>query len=151
MIEKITQDLDSARHRRNMTNTQKKNDNYVKEGVIVNSYVKEPLLIYPSLNETYDSLIISKKQIARPKQMQEEKQNIHQPIYPICTVTVGTMGLMAVFTHMMKRFSKGRLESTKEYLLPGITRNHCINNEIHQSIFSMIQSPNRKIFWLLLE
>ena len=45
---------------------------------------------------------------------------------------------------MIKSFSKNRLESTKEYLLPGITRNHCINDEIHQSIFSMIQSPNRK-------
>ena len=36
------------------------------------------------------------------------------------------------------------METTQEYLLPGITRNHCINDELHQSIFSMIQSPNRK-------
>ena len=54
------------------------------------------------------------------------------------------MGLLGAFTGMMKKFSKGKLESSKEYLLPGITRNHCINDEIHQSIFSMIQSPNRK-------
>ena len=144
MIEKITQDLDSARHRKNMTNTQKKNDTYVKEGVIVNSYVKEPLMLYPSLDETYDSLVISKKKIDMPQKLYQKEQNKINPLYPICAVTAGSMGVLAGFTLMMKRFSKGKLESSREFLLPGITRNHCINDEIHQSIFSMIQSPNRK-------
>ena len=54
------------------------------------------------------------------------------------------MGILGGFTYLMKNFSQKKMESTKEYLLPGITRNHCINNEIDQSIFSMIQSPNRR-------
>ena len=54
------------------------------------------------------------------------------------------MGFIGGFTALMKNFSKKKLDSTQEYLLPGITRNHCINDELHQSIFSMIQSPNRK-------
>ena len=54
------------------------------------------------------------------------------------------MALFCGITTMMKNFSKKKFESTQEYLLPGITRNHCINDEIHQSIFSMIQSPNRR-------
>ena len=141
MIQKINQDLDSQRQQKNMTNTQKRNNYFVKEGVIVNSYVKDPNL---SLDETYDSLVISKNQIALPKKLNEKENRTINPMYPICGITVGVMGLIGGFTAMMKKFSKGKLESSKEYLLPGITRNHCINDEIHQSIFSMIQSPNRK-------
>lgn len=47
MIPKINQDLESARHQKNMTDTQKRNDTYIKEGIIVNSYVKDPLLEGP--------------------------------------------------------------------------------------------------------
>ena len=141
MIQKINQDIESTRQQKNMTNTQKRNNYFVKEGVIVNSYIKDPNL---SLDETYDSLVISKKQIELPEKLKEKDSSSINPIYPICGATIGVMALLGVFTAMMKRFSKSKLESSKEYLLPGITRNHCINDEIHQSIFSMIQSPNRK-------
>ena len=141
MIQKINQDLESTRQQKNMTNTQKKNNYFVKEGVLINSYVKDPNL---SLDETYDSLVISKKQIAMPAKLKEKENKSINPIYPVCAATTGVMGLLGGFTYMMKKFSKGKLESSKEYLLPGITRNHCINDEIHQSIFSMIQTPNRK-------
>ena len=141
MIPKITQDLDSSRHQKNMTKTQKKNDYFVKEGTIINSYVKDPNL---SLDETYDSLVISKKEVDLPQKLYQKDKKSVNPVYPMCAATIGVMGLLGGFTAMMKKFSKGKLESSKEYLLPGITRNHCINDEIHQSIFSMIQSPNRK-------
>ena len=62
MIPKINQDLESARHQKNMTDTQKRNDTYIKEGIIVNSYVKDPLLEGPKasiLDETCDTLVIS--------------------------------------------------------------------------------------------
>lgn len=138
---KVTSDLESARHQKNMTNTQKRNDSFVKEGIIVNSYVKDPNL---SLDETYDSLVISKNSVKLPDKLFQKEDKTTNPIYPLCGITVGVMGLLGAFTMMMKRFSKNKLDSSKEYLLPGITRNHCINDEIHQSIFSMIQSPNRK-------
>lgn len=141
MIQKINSDNESARHQKNMTNTQKKSDYYNKEGIIINSYVKDPQL---SLDETCDTLIISKNSIDLPQKLFHKEEKKHNPIYPVCAATVGVMGLICGFTSMMSRFSKEKLESTKEYLLPGITRNHCINDEIHQSIFSMIQSPNRR-------
>ena len=141
MIQKINQDLESSRHQKNMTRTQKRNDSFVKEGVIVNSYVKDPLL---SLDETCDSLVISKKPIALPRKLYQTENKSINPLYPICASTIGVMGLLGGLTAMLKKFSKERLNSSKEYLLPGITRNHCINDEVHQSIFSMIQSPNRK-------
>lgn len=141
MIPKINQDLESSRHQKNMTNTQKRNDTYVKEGIIVNSYVKDPLL---SLDETCDTLVISNTKIDLPQKLYEKEVKNTNPLLPLCVATVGVMGLLGGFTAMMKKFSKGKLDSSKEYLLPGLTRNHCINDEIHQSIFSMIQSPNRK-------
>lgn len=141
MIPKINQDLDSARHQKNMTNTQKRNDTLVKEGIIVNSYVKDPLL---SLDETCDTLVISNTNIDLPSKLNEKEENKKNPLLLLSAVSLGVMGLLGGFTGMMKKFSKGKLESSKEYLLPGITRNHCINDEVHQSIFSMIQAPNRK-------
>lgn len=141
MINKINPDSESIRHQKNMTKTQKRNDMNIKEGIVVNSFVKDPLL---SLDETYDSLVISKNQVELPPKLEEKENRQHSPIYPLCFATLGVMGLLGGFTAMMKKFSKEKLDSSKEYLLPGITRNHCINDEIHQSIFSMIQSPNRK-------
>ena len=141
MIPKIDQDIESTRHQRNMTKTQKRNDSNVKEGVIVNSFVKDPLL---SLDETCDTLVISNTNIDLPSKVYEKETKQRDPLIPLCIATVGVMALLGGFTAMMKKFSKGKLESTKEYLLPGMTRNHCINDEIHQSIFSMIQSPSRK-------
>ena len=96
---KINQDLESTRHQKNMTNTQKRNDTYVKEGIIVNSYVKDPNL---SLDETYDSLVISKNQIALPKKLFHKEQKTHNPIYPLCGITIGVMALLGAFTSMMK-------------------------------------------------
>ncbi len=152
MIPKVNQDLESSRHQKNMTKTQVKNDTYIKEGVIVNTFVKDPLLDGPKavppfltpLDETYDTLVISDLNIDMPQRVYEREDSKKNPLLPLCGATIGVMALLGGFTAMMKKFSKGKLESSKEYLLPGITRNHCINDEIHQSIFSMIQSPNRK-------
>lgn len=144
MIPKINQDLESSRQQKNMTNTQKRNNTYVKEGVIVNSYIKDPLL---SLDETCDTLVISNTKIDLPEKIYEKdskKKNSLGGLNYVAGASLGVMGLLTGFTIMIKNFSQNKYNSSKEYLLPGITRNHCINNEIHQSIFSVIQSPNRK-------
>ena len=141
MIPKIDNDSESRRMQRNMTDTQKRNSNYVKEGKLVNAFVKDPQL---SLDETIDTLVISQKPIDLPEKVYEKEQKKHNGILYLAGASIGVMGLMGGFTGLIRSFSKKKLESTQEYLLPGITRNHCINNEIHQSIFSMIQSPNRR-------
>ena len=140
-VPRIDNDSESRRMQRNMTDTQKRNTNNNKEGKIINAFVKDPLL---SLDETLDTLVISETQIDLPQKVFEKEEKKNTALLPICAATTGVMALLGGFTYMVKSFSKNKLESTKEYLLPGITRNHCINNEVHQSIFSMIQSPNRK-------
>lgn len=140
-ITKINNDSESKRIQRNMTETQKKNSNYIKEGKLVNAFVKDPNL---SLDETIDTLVISQHEINLPEKLTEKEIKTDKSLYKLALVSLGSMGIMATFTHFMKNFAQKKMDSTKEYLLPGITRNHCINNEIDQSIFSMIQSPNRR-------
>ena len=137
----INNDAESRRLQRNMTDTQKRNSNSTKEGKIVNSFVKDPQL---SLDETFDTLLISHENIDLPQKVfeKEEKKNNH--LLYIAAASTGVMALIGGFTGMVKSFSQKKLQSTQEYLLPGITRNHCINDESHQGIFSMVQSPNRK-------
>lgn len=141
MTPKIYNDPESTRIHRNMTDTQKRNSNYVKEGKIVNAFIKDPLL---SLDETYDSLVISHEGVELPERVYEKEEKKDKTLLYLAGISTGVMALIGGFTMMIKNFSKKKFESTQEYLLPGITRNHCINDELHQSIFSMIQSPNRR-------
>ena len=124
-----------------MTDTQKRNSNNVKEAKLVNAFVKDPNL---SLDETLDTLVISQKEISLPQKLNEKEVKKDKSLLYLAGASLGIMGVFGGFTALMKNFSKKKFESTQEYLLPGITRNHCINDEIHQSIFSMIQSPNRR-------
>lgn len=140
-IPKINNDLESKRLQRNMTDTQKRNSNNIKEAKLVNAFVKDPNL---SLDETLDSLVISQTEVQLPQKLEETETKKDKSLLFIALSSIGTMGVLAGFTELMKNFSIKKLESSKDYLLPGITRNHCINDEIHQSIFSMIQSPNRR-------
>ncbi len=141
IVPKINNDSESRRLQRNMTDTQKRNSNLIKEGKLVNAFVKDPNL---SLDETLDTLVISQGEIQLPEKLKEKEVKKDKSLYYIAGASVGSMALLGAFTALMKNFSKKKLDSTKEYLLPGITRNHCINDEVHQSIFSMIQSPNRR-------
>lgn len=140
-IPKINNDAESKRIQRNMTDTQKRNSNNIKEGKLVNAFVKDPNL---SLDETLDTLVISQQEVELPEKLQEKDVKKDKSLLYLAGISLGVMGALGAFTGLMKDFSKKKFESTKEYLLPGITRNHCINDEIHQSIFSMIQSPNRR-------
>lgn len=141
VIPKINNDSESRRLQRNMTDTQKRNSNLIKEGKLVNAFIKDPNL---SLDETLDTLVISQNEIKLPEKLAEKESKKDRGLYYIAGASLGGMALLGAFTALMKSFSKKKLDSTKDYLLPGITRNHCINDEVHQSIFSMIQSPNRR-------
>ena len=51
------QDLETRRQYRNQTNTQKRNLSEMKEGIVVNSLIKEPKEC-PNIENMYDNLII---------------------------------------------------------------------------------------------
>ena len=126
-ITKINNDSESRRIQRNMTDTQKRNSNYIKEGKLVNAFVKDPNL---SLDETIDTLVISEQEIKLPEKLEEIEKKSDKSLFKLAAVSLTSMGILGGFTYLMKNFAQKKMESTKEYLLPGITRNHCINNEI---------------------
>lgn len=126
-------DIETRMMRRNMTNTQIKNQNNIMEGVVVNNFIKDV-----TLNETYDTLVIS-KETQMPKKLYETETKKNKSLIPLCIGSIATMGALWGGTKLISEITKP--SKTK---LPGLTRNHCINDELHQSIYSMIHSPNKK-------
>ncbi len=130
---KLEQDIETRMTRRNMTNTQKKNQTSLMEGVVVNNFIKDI-----NLEETCDTLVIS-KQTSMPTKLYETEPKKEKGILPLCLASLGIMGGLFLGTKFISYISKP--DTGKP---PGITRNHCINNELHQSMFSMLHSPNKK-------
>ena len=130
---KLEQDIETRMTRRNMTNTQKKNQTSLMEGVVVNNFIKDT-----SLDETYDTLVIS-KHTQMPQKLYEVETSKGKGLLPLCIGSLATMGALWGGTKLISELSKPNHSN-----LPGLTRNHCINDELHQSIYSMIHSPNKK-------
>ena len=99
MVPKINNDSESQRIQRNMTDTQKRNSNYVKEGKLVNAFVKDPQL---SLDETIDTLIISKTPIDLPQKVYEKEPKKNNGIYYLAGASIGAMALIGGFTALIK-------------------------------------------------
>ena len=130
---KLEQDIETRMVRRNMTETQKKNQTYLMEGVVVNNCIKDV-----NLDETYDTLVISEA-TRMPQKLYETETKKSKGLIPLCIGALATMSGIWGGTKLISDLSKP--DKTK---LPGLTRNHCINDELHQSIYSMIHSPNKK-------
>lgn len=130
---KLEQDIETRMTRRNMTNTQKKNQTSLMEGVVVNNFIKDI-----TLDEAYDTLVIS-KQTQMPQKLYETETRKGNGLIPLCIGALSAMTALWGGTKLISELSKP--DNTK---LPGLTRNHCINDELHQSIYSMIHFPNKK-------
>jgi len=131
---KLEQDIETRMVRRNMTNTQKKNQTSLMEGVVVNNFIKDV-----SLDETYDTLVISSN-TKMPEKLYETETKKNKGLIPLCLGSLGVMGAICGGTKLISDLTK----NNKNSKLPGLTRNHCINDELHQSIYSLIHSPNKK-------
>ena len=78
IVPKINNDSESRRLQRNMTDTQKRNSNLIKEGKLVNAFVKDPNL---SLDETLDTLVISQGEIQLPEKLKEKEVKKDKSLY----------------------------------------------------------------------
>ncbi len=139
------QDAELARQKRNQTESQKRNAELTKEGVLVNSLIKDSNSL--SMSELCDSLIISDN-IKLPEKIYEPKTTKEKSIVPISLVSVGVMGVMALASAFARRNLKVNSEVKeavkKAKKLPTLTRNLAINEETHQAIYQMVQAPNQK-------
>ena len=127
---------------RNMTQSQKRNINTTKEGVVVNSFVKDNEV---SLSNLKDTFIIS-DDASMPAQLYKDNQIVDKKLLPLSTVALGVMSAIASLTGFVKYSAKASKNLAKEKWLPAVTRNVNLSKETSQVIYQMVQSPNSKTF-----
>ncbi len=136
-------DAETIRQQRNLTNSQKRANTETKEGVLVNTFIKDCPDCKINLNDTYDSLVISEN-AKMPSRLYEKNTSKEKSILPISAVAVGVMGAVALLSAFVRRNTRINLKISDEKRLPATTRNVALNEETHQAIYQMIQSPTRK-------
>lgn len=134
-------DAEVARQKRNLTDSQKKNADATKEGVVINSFYKEPKNL--NMNELYDSLVISDN-AKMPEKLKENKQTKEKSIVPISLVAVGVMGAVALGSALVRKSAKINLDIAAAKRTDHLTRNISITDESVQAIYQIVQSPNQK-------
>ena len=131
----ITNDMESQRIKRNLTKTQRKVADSVKEGVLINSNLP--------LSESYNSLLISDK-VELPEKLYEKNTQKEKGLLPIAAATVGFMGVLAGITGVVAKSARDIVDVDLAKKLPSLTRNVCINDEMHQAIYRLVSNPNKK-------
>ncbi len=134
-------DSENIRNHRNQTASQKKNSIYTKEGVLVNSAIKED----NNLNSTKDSFIISDT-VEMPSELYGNRTGLDKKLIPLSAIALGVMSSIAATSWFVKRSAKIAKELTPEKWLPTLTRNVNLSEETSQVVYQMLQSPNKKTF-----
>lgn len=133
-------DADSTRQQRNMTDSQRRSNITTKEGVVVNSFIKDKESL--NLSDTYNNLIIS-DDLKMPSKLYENPKTKERSLIPIMGLTLGVMSTVALFSAFVKRNAKVVTNLAKEKWLPTVTRNVNLSEETTQAIYQMIQNPSR--------
>ncbi|HNW26339.1 MAG TPA: hypothetical protein PLG15_04730 [Candidatus Gastranaerophilaceae bacterium] len=131
-------DVENRRQKRNLTDSQKKNADLTREGVLVNSLIKEN-----GIDEIYDTMVISDN-ARMPQKVYEKDNSKDKSLLPISIIATSVMATMALLSFVAKRSAKVNLNILPEKKLPTLTRNLAINEETHQAIYQMVQCPNQK-------
>ncbi len=133
-------DSETLRQQKNLTTTQKRANTETREGVLVNNFINTDKV---NLEDTCDTLVISKSS-AMPSRLYEGNNPPEKSIIPISAIAIGVMGIIALLSAFVKRNTRINLKITDEKRLPATTRNVALNEETHQALYQMIQSPTRK-------
>lgn len=137
-------DGETRRYQRNLTVVQKKNNNKTKEGVIVNTFVKNDTDAQNlTLDDSCDSLVISNN-VNLPKQLYENKTPPQRNLLPISALAIGVMSIFAGTSMFIKRNAAITNQIAKEKWITSFTRNISINEENVQALVQMVQNPNQK-------
>ena len=136
-------DGETLRQQRNMTTSQRRNNSNVKEGVVVNTFIKDCPDCKVDLHDTCDSLVISEN-IKLPKQLKEDKITTEKSLLPLSAAALGVTGIITAATAFISRNAKISTKLAEEKWVPTLTRNISINDETAQAIFQMVTNPNHK-------
>lgn len=134
-------DAENRRKLKNLTNSQKKNTLNTKEGVLVNTLVKDE----NSLSATKDTYMISDR-IQMPEQLYQDGRIVDKKLVPLSAIAIGVMASVAALTCFVERSANVAKNLAPEKWLPAVTRNVNLSKETSQVIYQMIQSPNKKTF-----
>ncbi len=132
------QDAEYKRQQRNMTTTQKKAILQTKEGVVVNSLIKEC-----SLNDTYNSMIISDS-TKLPEKILENTQTKEKSLVPVAAAALAVMSAAALLSVFVKINARNVIGLAKEKWLPPVTRNVNLSDETTQALYQMVHNPGRE-------
>lgn len=147
------QDIETRRQYRNHTSTQQKKISELKEGVIVNSMIKEQPSdqsseTSPNIGNMYDNLVIPDKTVktdsfAYQKDSQKSKEkSLHRSLLPIMATTVGIFGLLAGSMFAMRKAADFKTTLKPWQTLQEITKHVSVNDEPHLAMLLMIRDPN---------
>lgn len=137
-------DNETLRQQKNLTRAQRKANLDTKEGVLVNSFIKENQPPYNvSLNDTMDTLIISKN-TNMPEKLYERESTKEKSLIPISGIALGVMGAIAGITTFIRYSSKANLNIDALKRVPPTVRNVAINDEITQAIYRIVECPTKK-------
>ena len=110
-------DAETIRQQRNLTSSQKRANSETKEGVLVNNFIKDCPDCKVSLNDTYDSLVISEN-AKMPSKLYEKNTSSEKSILPISAVAVGVMGAVALLSAFVRRNTRINLKISDEKRWP---------------------------------
>lgn len=139
-INKIKPDVEVKRQETNLTDAQKKNIQTTKEGVVVNSLIKDP---NQNINHLYDSMVISDN-AKLPEKIYEKKDVKDKSLLPLSIIATGVMGTIAMISFLVKKSTKVTQNIKPEKKLDDYIRNVNINTEEIQGLYQMIHCPNKK-------
>ena len=137
-------DNETVRQQKNLTRAQKKTNSDTKEGVLVNSFIKDGGTASGiNLNDTMDTLVISQN-TQMPEKLYETDTKSEKSLVPISAVALGVMGTITGLTGLIYQSSKTNLTIDSLKRLPSTVRNVAINEETIQALYRIIECPNRK-------
>lgn len=138
-------DNETLRQQRNLTKAQRKTNNDTKEGVLVNSLIKDNTASNPTLtlNDTMDTLVISKNS-QMPDKLYEREARSEKSLVPISGIALGVMGAIAGLTALISHSAKINLNIDSLKRLQPTIRNVAINDEPIQALYRIVECPNWK-------
>lgn len=135
-------DAETLRQQRNLTNSQRRSNMETREGVLVNSFIKDKDCPDCNLNETIDTLVISKNTQMPEKLYEQDKAK--KSLMPISALALGVMGVIAGVAALVHHTSKINLTMDNLKRVPPTVRNVAINSETIQALYRIVECPNYK-------
>ena len=135
-------DAETIRQQKNLTNSQKRANTETREGVLVNNFIKDKDCPECNLNDTMDTLVISKN-TSMPEQLYK-KDKRQKSLIPISALTLGVMGVIAGIAALVHHTSKINLTMDNLKRVPPTVRNVAINDEKIQALYRIVECPNYK-------